>query len=179
MGKFFFLLWKNWTLRVSIESVLFGFFLAFLMSGYIYIKKGLVDVNQETMSALLDIFFFWFGVLWNVGLLIALFRSIKFVFNRCYNGYMLRLFTCKQDDYIEPVGYGDLIKVWRRWFLILIWSVAFEILIGSIVMRFGFGKTELFSWLGSGVLFGFVLLGGYISFWVLSGWCKRVKVVVC
>ncbi len=59
--------------------------------------KGTPELNRDVMDALLDLFIFWFALAWNLTLLISLFRGVKHLFNRCYEGYVLKLLTCKGD----------------------------------------------------------------------------------
>ena len=179
MGSFYFRLWLLWAVRVSVESLLFGAVMALFVVGVIYVKKGMPTLDSEVMGALGDIFRFWFSLAWSVALLLSLFHSLKYLFNRCVGGYKLQLLTCDAKEEIEPVGYGDLVRVWRRWLMLLIWSSAVFIMIIALVMRFVFGVTELFSWLNIYVLYGIVLLGGYVTLVLLMARCKKTRIVGC
>lgn len=179
MRSFYFRLWLAWVVRVTAESLAFGMFIAMLIVGFIYFKKGMPQPSKEVVAALLELFFFWFSLAWSMALLLSLFRSLKYLFNRCYGGFKLQLLTCDMQEEIEPVGYGDLVRVWRRWLMLLIWSSAVLILLLALVMRFVFGFSGLFSWLNIYVLYGVILAGGYVSLILLMARCKKTRIVRC
>ena len=167
MNKFYFLLWLKWAIRLSVSSILLACGITFLITSYIYISIGLPSLDKENISALIDVFRFWFVIVWSFTLLISLFRGIKYIFNSCLNGYELKLLVCGGDEVIDIIGYGDLVKVWRKWFMLMIWLVA----ILMIVTMFNFYNIY--------ALFGFILLSGYFSFIIMISKCKRVKVIRC
>lgn len=179
MRSFYFRLWLKWALRVTVESVAFGAVMAGFIVLFIYLKKGMPPLDTEVGNALSDLFRFWFGLAWSVALLLSLFRSIKYIFNRCENGYKLQLLSCETQEEIVPVGYGDLVRVWRRWLMLLIWSSAVLIMLLTLVMRFVFGIDTLFSWLNIYALYAIILLGGYISLVLLMARCKKIRTVRC
>ena len=179
MRSFYFRLWLVWALRVTLESLIFGALMAFLIVVVIYIKKGMPTLETEVLKALEDIFLFWFSLAWSVALLLSLFRSLKYLFNRCLGGYKLQLLSCDTKEEIDPVGYGDLVRVWRRWLMLLIWSSAVFIMMIALFMHFVFGMTELFSWLSIYVLYGIVMISGYTSLVLLMARCKKTRIVRC
>ena len=179
MSKFYFLLWFRWALRVSINSVFLASLLSIIITIFLYIKQGAVTLNLEVLEALFEVFMFWFPLTWSVTLLLTLFRSLKYIFNNCNNGYELKLLECNKNDVIEYIGYGDLVKVWRRWFMLMIW-------LSGVQMVFALGISYIFSiydavfdWFNIYILFLFILSSGYFSFILLGGRCKKVKVVKC
>ena len=179
MSKFYFLLWFRWALRVSINSVFLASLLSIIITIFLYIKQGAVTLNLEVLEALFEVFKFWFPLTWSVTLLLTLFRSLKYIFNNCNNGYELKLLECNKNDVIEYIGYGDLVKVWRRWFMLMIW-------LSGVQMVFALGISYIFSiydavfdWFNIYILFLFILSSGYFSFILLGGRCKKVKVVKC
>lgn len=167
MYKFYFLLWLRWAIRLSVESIFFTSIFALLITFYTYINIGSPSLNSENIEAILKVFKFWFAITWNFSILISLFSGIKYIFNVCIDGYELKLLTCKGDEVIEVIGYGDLVRVWRKWFLLIIWLVA----ILMIITMFKFYNVY--------ALFGFILLSGYISFIVMIARCKKIKVIRC
>ena len=177
MSRFYFLLWWHWAVRVSICSVV----LAVLISGvgtlFIYFSQGSKTLNEELLLALGDIFIFWFAIIWNLTLLIALFRSLKYIFYRCYAGYKIELFSCQKEK-IFDVGYGDLIKLWRKWIMLMIWLVGVEMVFSLVITKI-LSLENVFDWFNIYFLFGFILAAGYFSFVLLSARCKQVKVVKC
>jgi hypothetical protein len=137
------------------------------------------SLNTEVIQALLNIFKFWFVVFWSITLLLALFRSLKYIFNRCIYGYELKLYTCDTKELIEDIGYGDLVKVWRKWLMLIIWLVG-SFMILSLAYTYMFTSySGVFKWFDIYWLFGFILLSGYFSFIIMAARCKRVKVVRC
>jgi len=179
MRSFYFHIWLRWAARVTLESLAFGMGMAGGIVFFIYIKKGMPSFDAKVVGALGDLFWFWFPLSWSVALLLSLFRSLKYIFNRCIGGYKLQLLTCDAKEEIDPVGYGDLVRVWRRWLMLLIWSGAVLIMLLALVMRFVFGESELFSWLSIYVLYGIILVSGYASLVLLMARCKKTRIVRC
>ncbi len=179
MSKFYFLLWLQWALRVTVSSVLMSIFFSSIITLFIYIRQGRAELSSEVIEALVQIFSFWFPLIWGLSLLIALFRSLKYIFNRCLNGYELKLLECNKSDVIEVVGYGDLVKVWRRWFMLMIWFTGVQMIIVSGVI-YAFDIYDFISdWFSIYILYLFILISGYVSFILLGGRCKKVKVRKC
>jgi len=167
MNKFYFFLWLNWSKQLSVNTIILSIVITFLITFITYIKLGLVELDAKNIEALLDIYKFYFSIVFSVSLLFILSRSIKYIFNVCICGYELKLLSCDKTNVIESIGYGDLVKVWRKWFMLLIWLVA----ICMIVTLFNFFNIY--------ALFIFILLSGYLSFIILISRCKKVKVVRC
>ena len=179
MSQFYFLLWLQWALRVSVSSVLFAIFFSSIVTLFIYIKQGSVELSSEVIKALVEVFLFWFPLVWSVALLVALFRSLKYIFNKCVAGYELKLLECNKSDVIEVVGYGDLVKVWRRWFMLMIWLTGVQMIVVSGLMYILDTNSSIFDWFSIYILYLFILLSGYVSFILLGGRCKKVKVKKC
>ena len=138
MSKFYFFLWLRWSLRVTLCSTLLASALALAITSYIYINQSMPALNSEVFEALLNIFKFWFPIVWSLTLLLALFRSLKYIFNICFAGYELKLYSCDGKYILEDIGYGDLVKVWRKWFMLIIWLVG-SLMVLSLAY---FGKVE-------------------------------------
>ena len=166
----------KWALRVTLCSTILATLLTTFITIYIYINQGMVTLNSEVGRALFDIAQFWFPIVWSLTLLLALFRGVKYIFNNCSSGYQMKLLTCKKEE-IDVVGYGDILKVWRKWFMLLIWLIAAEAIITlAFSYMFSFSFSE---WFDIYVLYFFILIGGYFSFIILSSRCKQIKVVKC
>ena len=181
MSKFFFFVWLKWVTRLTLESVLLALLLSLSITSYIYFKQGLPAFSSEVISALLTITQFWFGIIWSFTVLLSLFRGMKYIFNSCSDGLRLELLTCPKEsksERIEVVGYGDLVKVWRKWFLLLIWLVASQMVVALIVFYF-LGSENIFEWFSVYILYAFILVAGYFSFMVLTTRCKRVRLAKC
>ena len=179
MLRFYLLLWLGWAVRLSICSVVLACGFSALITLFLYINQGMPSLGTEVNQALFSLFKFWFVISWSFTLLIALFRSLKFVFNKPHANYKLKLLACGSLDVIEEIGYGDLIKVWRKWFMLLIWLVGSVMVFALVITHLFSSYTGLFEWFNIYWLFGFVLLSGYFSFILLSVRCKKVKVVRC
>lgn len=182
MTRFYFTLWSRWLLRLTLCSVLLASALALLITGFIYFKQGMAELNRDVYSALYDIFKFWFAIVWNFTLLLALFRSLKYIFNECYSGYQLILRSCPNEgksEIIPVVGYGDLMQVWRKWLMLIIWLVGAEMIVGIIFTKLFTSEIAIFDWFSIYVLYGFILVAGYFSFIILISRCKRIKVAKC
>ncbi|WP_226966418.1 hypothetical protein [Sulfurimonas sediminis] len=80
---------------------------------------------------------------------------------------------------IDKIGYGDLLKVWRKWFMLMIWTVAGEMIVAVIVMKLFSSYESVFTWFNMYVLHIFILIAGFFSFIVLSVKCKKVQVKKC
>ncbi|MBT5933857.1 hypothetical protein [Sulfurimonas sp.] len=182
MSKFYFFIWLRWALFVSFSSIFFASIFSAIVSLYLYVKQGLPSLNTELISALFEIFSFWFVLLWSITLLLSLFLSLKYIFNICYGEYKIELLSCLKNDkqeLIEFIGYGDLVKVWRKWFMLLIWIVASEIIIALALVYLFSSSVSLFSWFNTYILYGFILLAGYFSFMILTMKCKRIRLTKC
>ncbi|WP_457749734.1 hypothetical protein [Sulfurimonas sp.] len=149
-------------------------------------NQGLKPLDHEIQMALLAIFKFWFVLSWNFALLMILFRSLKYVFNTCIGGYEFHLLTCPQEDKkdetrqrITNIAYGDLLKVWRKWFMLLIWIVAAQMIVALIIMKLFSSYENIFDWFNIYVLYIFILIAGYFSFIALSIQCKKVRIAKC
>jgi len=179
MSRFYFLIWLKWTFRLTLCSVVLALVFSLLITSITYIIQGMVALNSDVVKALFDLVQFWFPVVWSLTLLIALFRSLKYIFNSCSGGYEFKLLTCKENEIIETVGYGDLVKVWRRWFMLLIWLVGSIMIIALVFTNLFTSYSGIFEWFDIYYLFGFILLSGYFSFVLLGSRCRRIKVVRC
>ena len=179
MGRFYLRLWLAWVVRVSVESVAVAGVVTLVVVLFFYVHKGLAPIDAQVQEALWQLFVFWFWIVWSVTFLLSLFRSVKYFFGRCYNGYLLRLLSCDLKESIESIGYGDLLKVWRRWFMLLIWIVSVFVLVGSAIGRFLFFKESLFAWFGLGWLYLFVMGSGFFAIVLSISLCKRIKVERC
>ena len=182
MRKFYSLLWFKWAWRLTLNTLVFSTVFTLLITGIIYVSQGLVTLSSEVYRALLDIAFFWFAIVWNLSLLLFLFRGLKRLFNVCNAGYVLELFSCPDEgksELIEVVGYGDLVKVWRKWFMLIIWIVGAQMVL-SVAFSSLFSLSEsIFDWFNIYVLYIFILVAGYLSFMILGSRCKRVKISRC
>jgi hypothetical protein len=182
VSRFYFSLWLKWILRLTLCSVALASVFSALLTAFVYANQGAQTLGSAVWMALFDIFKFWFAIFWSLALLVALFRSLKFVFNSCANGYKLVLQTCaneEKSETIEVVGYGDLIKVWRKWFMGIIWLVGVQMILALIFTTFFTSYSAVFDWFGIHVLYVFVLIAGYFSFASLSGRCKLTRVRKC
>jgi len=168
MSKFYLLLWLRWVLRISLCSIGLAFIVSFILTTIIYINQDMPSLESEVLEALVDIGVFWFPIIWSFTLLLALFRGVKYIFNKNLNGHILKLLDCKYREEIEIIGYGDLVKVWRKWFMLLIWLVVVEMILSTIFMN---------EWFNIYWLFIAILVAGYFSFVLLGSRCRRVKIV--
>lgn len=111
MSNFYFLLWLRWVIRVFLCSFGWALIIALSLTTLIYFNQNMPTLNDEVIKALFNIGYFWFRIVWIFTLLVALFRSVKYIFNKNIEGYELKLSDCKSTQNIEVIGYGDLIKV--------------------------------------------------------------------
>ncbi|MDD2789952.1 MAG: hypothetical protein PHU40_04725 [Sulfurimonas sp.] len=179
MSRFYFFLWLRWLIRVSLCSVLLASTVAAFITLFIYISQGMPALNAEVASALLAIAKFWFPLSWSLALLLVLFRSVKYLFNVPVAGYLLKLKVCGKEKFIEEIGYGDLVKVWRKWFMLLIWIVAAQMIFALAFTYLFSDYSGVFAWFSIYWLFGFILVAGYFSIILLANRCKRVKIKQC
>ena len=174
MTKFYLSLWWSWALRVTLCSLFFSGLASFLVTLVVYFSHGMQSVDSTLLLALLDIFVFWFMILWNVALLLALFRSLKYIFNTCHSKYKLELYTCQKEK-IEKVAYGDLVKLWRKWLMTMIWLVGVQ-MVFMVIISYVFSLSH---WFSIYLIYAFVLSAGYFSFVLLSSRCKQVRIAKC
>jgi len=179
MRKFWLLLWFDWVVFVTVSSLFFASIIDFILTLSIYILKDMPTLESETLNALGAIWMFWFSILWSGTLLLSIFLSMKRFFNKCYDGYKLQLLTCKDFEVIDIVLLGDIVKVWRKWLMVLIWAIATEILFVSVVRYFlGLG-LEFWVWFNMGWLYLFILLAALSSLPLMAVRCKRVRLRTC
>ncbi|MDD2358103.1 MAG: hypothetical protein PHX13_09370 [Thiovulaceae bacterium] len=176
MRRFWFKLWLSWAVRLSIESLLYAFILAFLLCSAIYFSKGMPPLQKEFLFALGTIFQFSFMIFWSITLLVSLFRGLKYLFNRCYEGYALKLLTCKGDEVIETIGYGDLTPLFRKWMMSMILSLLTLMILSFIVSYF---LLSFYNWYNIYVMYIFILISGGITLPLMGHRCKGVKLYVC
>lgn len=186
MNKFYLFLWLKWTTRLTISSVTLAMFFSAITTLYMYFSQGMPSFNSEIMLALFDVFKFWFPLFWSLTLLISLFRGLKYIFNNSINGYEFKLLECFSEaedssslKIIEFIGYGDLVKVWRRWFMLIIWLVGAQMIFALVITYTFSSYNGVFEWFNIYWLYGFILVSGYFSFILLGSRCKRVKVKKC
>ncbi len=173
------MLWSVWAIRVTICSVVLAFTASSVVTFFIYILKSKTAVDIRVMGALFEIFKFWFVLIWNLTVLIALFRSLKYIFNICIDGYMFKLLTCSLKDFIVEIGYGDLVKVFRKQLFLLIWLVGALMIIALIITNIFGDYKNLFDWFNIYWLYAFLMIAGYFSFIILGSRCKKVKIIRC
>ncbi|WP_294962717.1 hypothetical protein [Sulfurimonas sp.] len=179
MSKFYFFLWIRWSIRLTLCSTIFASIISFLITISIYTSQGMANLSSEVTDAIINVFLFWFPVVWSFTLLLALFRALKYIFNVCISGYMINLYSCDGKELLQDVGYGDIVKVWRKWFMLIIWLVG-SLMILSIVFTYIFTSySGVFEWFNIYWLFAFLLVSGYFSFMFMTARCKRIKVVKC
>jgi hypothetical protein len=174
--KFWFKIWFFWALRFSLESVVFAAIFSSLISSAIYFLKGMPPLENDVVQALWKIFYFWFTIFWSVTLLLSLFRSVKYFFNHCYDGYVLKLFTCKGDEAIQIVGYADLSRLFRKWMISMMWSVSALMVLTSVGSYFNFAS---YGWYDIYVLYLFILISGAITIPLIERRCKQVRLQIC
>ncbi len=179
MGKFYFLLWLRWAARVITCSVLLAYIISIIITAITYFIGAKPPLDAQVFGALKDVLEFWFPIIWSLTLLLSLFRSVKYIFNTCINGYELKLLTCKGDESIKDIGYGNLVKVWRRWFMLNIWMVGSFMIISVVFTSIFTDFSGVFEWFDIYWLFSFILISGFFSFILLGNRCKSVKVVKC
>ncbi|EQB40172.1 hypothetical protein M947_03880 [Sulfurimonas hongkongensis] len=179
MARFYFFLWLRWAVRLTLCSVAFAALFSFVVTFYIYVSQGMSALDRYIIQALLEVFIFWFALFLNATLLLALFRGMKYLFNTCIYGYKLTLLSCDAKEELKAIGYGDLLRVWRKWFMLMIWLVG-SFMIISLVFTYLFSTySGVFEWFNIYWLYLFILASGYISFIFMSARCKRVKVSRC
>ena len=182
VSKFYLYIWAWWALRLTLQSITSALAIALSITLYLYISQGMAPFTPELQEALLEITKFWFSILWNFTLLLVLFRTLKGIFNNCQNNYKLQLLTCPKEgvsEVIDVIGYGDIVKVWRKWFMLIIWLVGAQMIIALIVSYLFSSYEAIFDWFNIYFLYAFILLAGYFSFIILSVKCKRVEIVKC
>lgn len=184
MNRFYFFIWLQWAVKVTLYTLLLSLGLTAIITFGIYIAQGMKPVNDEIYAALLAVFKFWFMLSLSFSLLIILFRSLKYIFNKCVAGYEFQLLTCiekeeQEREVIKMIGYGDLLKVWRKWFMLIIWIVAVEMILALVIMKLLSSYENIFDWFNIYLLYIFILIAGYFSFIVLSMKCKKVRINRC
>lgn len=182
MLTFYISLWFLWLVRMFFITVLIGIFLSAGVTFFIYAKEGFTPLDSDVMAALFDIFTFWFALLVNLALLVALFINMKHFFNRCYGGFALRLLSCPkstESHVIEEIGHGDLRVLWRKYLLFIVYHTGAFVLVGTLIAYMAHGSASLFAWFDITLLYLFIGLAGLFSLFVLANFSKNVRIEKC
>jgi len=182
MLRFYSVLWFFWMLRMLLVSILLTSIFSLLVTFSLYMKQGMPAFDIEIYEALFDIFSFWFLVLLNFTIPIALFINAKYLFNHCINGVCLKLLACEKDTQtqtIEIIGYGDLVKVWRKWLLLIVWNTAILMLLSVVYSYLFTSYDSIFDWFSVYLLYFFILASGFFSIILLASRCKSVRITSC
>jgi len=179
MFKFYFLLWARWAFFVTLYSSASAVILAFFFTLGSYLYQGAPQIDVQIKEALWSVFFFWLGVAWSVSILGTLFFRLKTIFNTCIGGYRLRLLSCQSGEPLKVIGDRDIVKVWRKWFMLLLWLVAALSLFLALFFFVFYDKEGAFGWFNIYMLYGLILLAGYLSFMLLGSRCKKVRTQRC
>jgi hypothetical protein len=165
-------------LRFSISLALF---LAAVATLFIYTTKGLPDLSSEVIDALVSVLRFWFCIFLNLSILVALLRSVKFLFHRCIDHKSLQLLTCdkEKEEYIALIGYGDLTKVWRKFLFSIVWLSAVFMIIAALLSYLMSDYNSLFDWFDVKILYLFILFSGYGAIVLLPMRSKEVRFKRC
>jgi hypothetical protein len=179
MYKFYFFLWLRWLLSVTFLTVVFALVASFFITLFFYILQGSATLDKEVFRALSDIFSFWFFICLNVTLLLALFIRLKYIFNQCHSGYSMKLMACNLSEELREIGYGDMVAIWRKWFMLMVWLVGACMIVALGITTLFLEYNSLFDWFSIFWLYAFIAISGYFSFIVLSARCKKVKILKC
>jgi len=179
MGKFSLFLWLFWVKNITLKSFLYGAVFAFVLTIFFYIFYGMPSLSEDILHALYEVFSWSFAFTWSISFLLFLFREFLSVFERCIVGYKLQVLDCQTKEPLVAIGYGDIVKIWRRWFFVLIWLVASCFILLSVFLYL-LGSAQSFREIFSiYLLYVFVMFSGYISFLFLIYRCKKTKVQRC
>jgi|GEM_PF-619971 len=182
MFKFYLQVWLFWVFRMIVVSLILTLIASFLITLLLYLKQGLPPFNEEIYEAVLAIYNFWVLLLLNFTIPIALFINAKYLFNHCIDGISLKLLSCPKDskgEIIDIIGYGDIVKVWRKWLLLIVWNTAVIMLI-SVVISYLFTSYEsIFDWFSVYLLYTYILMAGFFSIVLLTSRCKSVRMSKC
>lgn len=179
MLRFYTFLWLRWAFWVTFLSVFLASVLSCTGGFVIYLFEGMPPLQKDVIDALFDIFLFLFAPMWSFALFVVLFIRLKFIFNSCTASYTFKLLACDTKEPLEVLGYGNILKVWRKWFMGLIWFVVAITTVVIFITSFLWKQENLFEWFSIFWLYGFILMGGYFSFILLGSRCKNVRIVRC
>lgn len=182
MLSFYISLWLFWLGRMLVLTPLLGMAFSLCVTLLIYAKEGFAPLSSEVLLALFDIFGFWFVLLVNLALLLALFINTKHLFNRCYSGFSLKLLSCSKDadpEVIYEIGYGDLRKVWRKWLLLIVYHSSAFVLLSTLLHYLLYPSDSLLAWFSISILYIYILLAGFFSLFILANYSKNVRIVKC
>lgn len=179
MSRFFLLLWLKWAVRLTLCSTFFAVLFSSFITLFIYFLRGMPSLNSEIYVALFDIFKFWFPILWSLTILLAEFRGIKYLFNRCINKFELKLLTCRGDEALQTIGYGDVLRIWRKWLMLNVWIIASFMIFALVYTNLFTSYNGVFEWFNFYWLYAFILLSGFFSIVLMGLKCKKVKIATC
>lgn len=179
MFKFYLFIWLRWAFWLTVLSVSMAIIFSIIGSFGIYLFQGMPALDKDVIDALWNVFWFLSSPMWSFVLFIVLFIRLKYIFNKCAANYQFKLMACDTKEYVEVLGYGNIVQVWRKWFLGLIWLVISITTVAIFIATYVFNQDSLFDWFNIYLLYGFILIGGFFSFILLGSRCKNVRIVRC
>lgn len=182
MLRFYLFLWLEWIVRMFIVTLLFTSIMSLVITLFLYISREMPPLSGEIYRALFEIFRFWFLLLLNIAIPLALFINVKYLFNSSYGGICLRLLSSIKDgevEVIDTIGYGDLVQVWRRWLFYIVLGSSLLVLLSALFTYLFTQYDSLFDWFSVYTLYLFVTLSGLFSIVLLTKSFKALRLERC
>lgn len=169
IGLYFF--WLRW---VGIRTLLLSLILSFLASSAVYISKGAIALNEESLSALKEVFYFSFPISFSLSLILMLLLVFKQVFFYKISGYKIYLYDC-EDKCIEKPLLSDVTMLWRKWLFVTLWIILIFLVVFLGLYKL-FTSSFPVQWInGWSLTFLIAIFGGSVfSFGLIQ--CKKVRI---
>ena len=176
MHKFWFYNWIYWALHLTLFSMMLSTLLSSLITLLHYLSSS-ASLNSDTISALGNIFNFYFAFTWSFSFVLGLLLSVKKLFVRCFDGERFELLSCDAKQIIEKISLFEQSKLFRKWMIAIIWSVAAQMVFISVLSYLFFNGS--FSWFNHYSLYVMVLISGAVVLPLLSSRCKMIRLKSC
>jgi len=173
--KFYIRLYLFWISWVTLRTVFFALVFSSLSTLVVYLSKGAVALNQETLVALKDIFYLSFPIFFSLGFIIMLLLVYKAVFSRTIGGKNIALYDCEDIRVQKPI-LSDVTMIWRKWLFITVWTILIFLVLFLGLWKLVSGSFPPLEWFnGVSLYFLVAILGGAVFILGIDK-CKKVRI---
>lgn len=173
---FYFKVYLFWLVWVSVYSFLTASVLALFTALIVYIGKGSVPLNLETLAALKEIVSLSFPITFSLSLIVALLLVFKAFFSHKVEGFSFVLYDCK-DEKVENVLLSDVTALWRKWLFMTVWMILFFLVLFLGISKLLFGVFPPLQWFNGYSLYLLItLFGGGVFVFVVKS-CKKIGII--
>lgn len=167
-----YLFWFTW---VSLRTLFIAFILSLVTALIVYISKGFAPLNEETFSALKEVFYFTFPIFASLSFIIALLLVFKALFSKNIEGKKIKLYDCEDEHIPEPL-LSDVTMLWRKWLFVTVWAILIFLVLFIGVWKLASGDFPPISWFNAQSLYVLISFLGGIVFVFGINTCKKIRI---